>query len=37
MYSVGTVLWDRGLEFESELFSGLMEYMEIDKLRKTTY
>jgi len=42
MYLVGTVpplqlLSDRGPEFESELLSGLMKYMEIDKLRTTAY
>ena len=31
------LLSDRGMEFESELFSGLMKYMEIDKLRTTAY
>jgi len=31
------LLSDWGLEFESELFSELMEWMEIDKLRTTAY
>jgi len=30
-------LSDRGREFESELFSELMKWMEIDKLRTTAY
>ena len=31
------LLFDRGSEFESELFSQLMEWMEIDKLRTTVF
>ena len=31
------LLTDRGSEFESELFSQLMKWMEIDKLRTTAY
>jgi len=31
------LLSDRGLEFESELFSQLMKWMEVDKLRTTAY
>jgi len=31
------LLSDRGQEFESELFSELMKWMEIDKLRTTAY
>ena len=31
------LLTDRGSEFESELFTQLMEWMEIDKLRTTAY
>ena len=31
------LLSDRGREFESELFSELMKWMEIDKLRTTAY
>jgi len=31
------LLSDRGPEFESELFSNLMRWMEIDKLRTTAY
>jgi len=31
------LLTDRGTEFESELFSELMKWMEIDKLRTTAY
>ena len=31
------VLSDRGSEFESELFSQLMKWLEVDKLRTTAY
>jgi transposase InsO family protein len=31
------LLTDRGSEFESELFTNLMQWMEIDKLRTTAY
>jgi len=31
------ILSDRRSEFESELFSKLMKWMEIDKLRTTAY